>query len=76
MKDAQIQWPVSNEFEENNSVILAQHSLLIGAFSLMDGLNLLVQTSHDQEVKNATFNGWLQEHFISPVFAFGANSEN
>ena len=76
MKDAQIQWPVDNEFEENSSLILARHPFLIGAFGSMDGLNLPVQTSQDQEVENATFNGWLQEHFISSVFAFGANGEN
>jgi hypothetical protein len=42
----------------------------------MDGLNLPFQTSQDQEVENATFNGWLQEHFISSVFAFRDNGEN
>ena len=36
----------------------------------MDGLNLPVQTSHDQEIENATFNGWLHDHFVSSVFAF------
>ena len=51
MKDAQIQWPVGNEFEENNSLILARHPLLIGAFGSMDGLNLPIQTSQDQEVE-------------------------
>ena len=76
MKDARIQWPVGNEFEGKNSLILARHPLLIGAFGSMDGLNLPVQTSQDQEVENATFNGWLQEHFISSVFAFGADGEN
>ena len=76
MKDARIQWLVGNEFEENSSLILTRHPLLIGAFGSMDGLNLPVQTSQDQEVENATFNGWLQDHFISSVFAFGANGEN
>ena len=38
----------------------------------MDGLNLPVQTSHDQEIENSTFNSWLQEHFIISVFAFEA----
>lgn len=37
MKDARIQWPVDNEFEENSSLILARHPLLIGAFGSMDG---------------------------------------
>jgi ABC-type arginine/histidine transport system permease subunit len=76
MKDAWVQWPVGNVFEENSNLILARHPLLIGAFGSMDGLNLPDQTSQDQEVENATFNSWLQEHFISSVFAFGANGEN
>jgi hypothetical protein len=72
MKEARIHWPVDDEFQEYNDLVLARHPLLVGAFGTMDGLNLPVQTSHDQEIENSTFNGWLQEHFISSVFAFGA----
>jgi hypothetical protein len=72
MKEAQIHWPVDDEFQEYNDLVLARHPLLVGAFGTMDGLNLPVQTSRDQEIENSTFNGWLQEHFISSVFAFGA----
>ena len=72
MKEAWIHWPVNNEFQEYNDLVLARHSLLVGAFGTMDGLNLPVQTSQDQEIENATFNGWLQDHIISSVFAFGA----
>jgi hypothetical protein len=75
LKDARIQWPVGDEFQENNDLVLARHPLLVGAFGTMDGLNLPVQTSRDQELENATFNGWLQEHFISSVFAFGADGK-
>jgi hypothetical protein len=75
LKDARIQWPVGDEFQENNDLVLARHPLLVGAFGTMDGLNLPVQTSQDQELENATFNGWLQEHFISSVFAFGADGK-
>ena len=70
-KEARIQWPVDDEFQEYNVLVLARHPLLVGAFGTMDGLNLPVQTSHDQEIENSTFNGWLQEHFISSIFAFG-----
>jgi hypothetical protein len=76
MKDAQIQWPVGEEFQKQNDLILARHPLLIGAFGIMDGLNLLVQTSHDDELESATFNGWLHEHFVSSVFAFGADGKH
>jgi hypothetical protein len=72
MKEAWIQWPIDDEFQQNNDLVLARHPLLVGAFSTMDGLNLPVQTSQDQEMENATFNGWLQDHFISSVFAFRA----
>ena len=72
MKEARIHWPVDDEFQEYNDLVLARHPLLVGAFGTMDGLNLPVQTSQDQEIENATFNGWLQDHFISSVFAFGA----
>jgi hypothetical protein len=72
MKEARILWPVDDEFQEYNDLVLARHPLLVGAFGTMDGLNLPVQTSQDQEIENSTFNGWLQDHFISSVFAFGA----
>ena len=70
MPDAQIQWLQHDEFQESNKLILAHQPLFDGAFGSMDGLNLPVQTSADQEIENATFNGWLHEHFVSSVFTF------
>ncbi|KAG7441800.1 uncharacterized protein BT62DRAFT_982658 [Guyanagaster necrorhizus] len=75
MQDARVKWPQGEEFEENNALVVVQHPLLDGAFGSLDGLNLMVQTSTDQELKNATFNGWLHEHFVSSVFAFNAKGE-
>ena len=72
MKEARIHWPVDDEFQEYNNLVLIRHPLLVGAFGTMDGLNLPVQTSEDQEIENSTFNGWLHDHFVSSVFAFGA----
>jgi hypothetical protein len=72
MPDASIKWLIGDEFQENNNLVVERHPLLTGAFGSMDGLNLPVQTSADQEVENATYNGWLHEHFVSCVFAFGA----
>ncbi|KAG2079010.1 hypothetical protein BDR04DRAFT_997850, partial [Suillus decipiens] len=43
-----------------------------GAFRSIDGLKLPVQTSEDDEIENATYNGWLSEHFISSVITFSA----
>ncbi|KAG2064064.1 hypothetical protein BDR04DRAFT_1130904 [Suillus decipiens] len=42
------------------------------AFGSIDGLKLPVQTSEDDEIKNATYNGWLSEHFISSIITFSA----
>jgi len=73
--EGRILWPVGEEFEANNELVLARHTMLLGAFGTMDGLNLLVQESAIEEIENATFNGWLHEHFVSSVFAFGASGE-
>ncbi|KAF5348195.1 hypothetical protein D9758_014669 [Tetrapyrgos nigripes] len=47
-----------------------RHPLLTGAFGSIDGLKLPVQTSSDEEIENATYNGWLHEHYISNVLCF------
>lgn len=71
MPDAQIIYPRNaREFEECNYLITNRHPRLLGAFGGIDGLNLPVQTSEDEDIENATFNGWLAEHFISSVLAF------
>ena len=70
MHITRVEWPQGDEFQEHNARICARHPLLTGAFGSMDGLNLPVQQSREQEIENATFNGWLQGHFISSVFAF------
>ena len=36
---------------------------------MLDGLNLPVQESADDEIENATYNGWLHSHFVSSVLA-------
>jgi hypothetical protein len=74
--DAQIRWPKDDEFNDLNEIVLARHHTLIGAFGTLDGLNLPVQTSTDQDIENATYNGWLHAHFISSVFAFSATGES
>ncbi|KAJ7301265.1 hypothetical protein DFH08DRAFT_827677 [Mycena albidolilacea] len=64
MPDAAIRWPHGrDEFQAHNDLIVARHPRLTGAFASIDGLNLLCQTSDDEEIKNATYNGWLCEHF-------------
>ncbi|KAG6828836.1 hypothetical protein H0H93_014699, partial [Arthromyces matolae] len=73
--EAEVRWPEGESFEELNDLVVARHPLLTGAFGTMDGLNLAVQTSADQEIENATFNGWLHDHFVSSVLAFGSTGE-
>ncbi len=73
MAGARIQWPGGDEFHENNVLVTEWHPLLTGAFGTMDGLNLPVETSSDEEIENATYNGWLSEHFISNVIAYISN---
>ncbi|KAJ8509483.1 hypothetical protein ONZ45_g8351 [Pleurotus djamor] len=72
ISEARIQWPKGNEFRENSDLIVQRHPLLEGGFGSLDGLNLMVQTSSNMEIENATFNGWLHEHFVSSVLAFSA----
>jgi hypothetical protein len=73
IQEASILWPEGDEFEELADLVIARHHLLTGAFGTMDGLNLAIQVSRDQEIENATYNGWLHEHFVSSVLAFGSN---
>jgi hypothetical protein len=71
--DARIQWLEGPEFECCSALIVVHHGRLGGAFG--DGLKLPAQTSDDVDIKNATFNGWLSEHFISSVLVFSAEGE-
>ena len=71
LPEARINWPQTvDDFEELNSLIVARHSRLTGAFASIDGLNLPVETVEDEELENATYNGWLCDHFISSVLVF------
>lgn len=70
MPKAQIRWPHDDEFNNLSALVQQLHPLLEGAFGVVDGLNLPVQVSADDDVENATYNGWLHGHFISNIFAF------
>jgi hypothetical protein len=74
LHDARISWPRElSEFEEYRDLVCRRHPLLIGAFASIDGLNLPVQTSEDIDIENATYNGWLSEHFVSSVLVFSSS---
>lgn len=70
MREARVAWPHGDEFEVYAQLVQARHPHLFGAFGSIDGLNLPCQTSSDIEIENATYNGWLHEHFISSVLVF------
>jgi hypothetical protein len=75
LTDAKIQWPEGLDFERCSALVVARHRRLKGAFGSIDGLKLPVQTSDDVDIENATFNGWLSEHFISSVLVFSAEGK-
>ena len=71
LPDARICWfNKLSQFQAHNNLVRERHPLLTGAFASIDGLNLPVQTSSDDDIENATYNGWLSEHFISSVLVF------
>ncbi|KAG2336686.1 hypothetical protein BDR05DRAFT_978730 [Suillus weaverae] len=53
-----IHFPDHNEIIEDNLLIFACHSKLMGGFGSIDGLSLPCQEADDPEVENATYNGW------------------
>ncbi|KAG2343299.1 hypothetical protein BDR05DRAFT_976076 [Suillus weaverae] len=63
MADAKICWLCRDKFEECSALVVAH------------GLKLPAQTSDDADIENATFNGWLSEHFISLVLTFSSQDK-
>ena len=70
-----IHFPDHNEIIEDNLLIRARHSKLMGGFGSIDGLSLPCQEADDPEVENATYNGWKSSHFISNVLIFSPRGE-
>ncbi|XP_006464061.1 hypothetical protein AGABI2DRAFT_75254 [Agaricus bisporus var. bisporus H97] len=73
MPEYQVRYLTDHEFQEQNALIVVRHPRLTRAFGSMDGLNLPIQVSRDDDIENATYNGWLYAHFISSVFVFAAD---
>jgi hypothetical protein len=73
IQEASILWPEGDEFKKLADLVIAWHHLLTRAFGTMDGVNLAVQVLKNQEIENVTYNGWLNEHFVSSVLAFASN---
>jgi hypothetical protein len=70
MPDMAIVWPKGDNFTCLNSLIVTCYPLLTGTFTSINGLNILVQTSSDEDLKQATYNGWLHTYFVSSVLVF------
>ena len=71
LPEAAVQWWSSlEEFQDDSTLITARHPLLEGAIGSIDGLNLLLATSDDPDLENATYNGWLHGHYASCVLVF------
>lgn len=69
MEASDIRWPRRiQDFTNNSHLIQERHPRLKGAFASIDGLS-------DHEIENATYNGWLSEHFISSVLVFDPQGE-
>ncbi|KAF8637450.1 hypothetical protein AX16_010815 [Volvariella volvacea WC 439] len=65
-----ITWLSGEEFDEYAEMIVSCHDLLDGAFGFVNGLNLPVQVSADEDFENATYNGWLYGYYVSNIFVF------
>ena len=70
LPEVAITQPTGQKFSQLKSLIVCHHLLLTCAFASINGLNLPVQTSGVKEIENATYNGWLQVHFVSSVLVF------
>ena len=68
---ARIEWPHGETFNQFTHHIVERHNRLFGAFGFIDGLKLPVEESSDQDIENAMYNGWLHDHYISNILAFG-----
>jgi hypothetical protein len=76
LPDASIKWPREEEFEDLTRLIVERHPRLWGAFGFIDGLKLPVQESSDNEIENATYNGWLHTHAINNVLVFAPDGKH
>lgn len=70
MPEASIKWPRGRRLARFVDLLETKYPKLSGGFGFVDGLNLPVQVSNNQELENATYNGWLHDHFVSNVLAF------
>ncbi|KAG8686750.1 hypothetical protein FRC11_008428 [Ceratobasidium sp. 423] len=71
--EGRLAWPTQQKMQDNSDIINNKHKhakYLKGAFGFMDGLNLPVTASGENDEQNANYNGWLHSHVVSNVIVF------
>ncbi|OWY97727.1 hypothetical protein PHMEG_00031673 [Phytophthora megakarya] len=68
--DAAIRWPKKTEiFADYAAMIEMRHPRIRKGFCFVDGQNLPVTQSLDENTQNAYYNGWTCSHYCSSDFA-------
>jgi hypothetical protein len=71
LPEASIHWPTPAQMEEYSKLIVGKHGdMLKGGIGFVDGLNLPIQVSPDDQTQNSYYNAWLHTHLVSSVLAF------
>ncbi|OAV91607.1 hypothetical protein PTTG_04241 [Puccinia triticina 1-1 BBBD Race 1] len=61
------------ELERYRAMIEGKFPLLTGCFGFVNGLNIPVLVSGDEDLQNAHYNGWTCSHYCSNVLTFVPN---
>ncbi|OAV98410.1 hypothetical protein PTTG_09758 [Puccinia triticina 1-1 BBBD Race 1] len=68
---ARFLWPTTEQRARSySSSIEKKFPLLTKCFGFLDGLNLPVLVSDDEDIQNAYYNGWTCSHYCSCILAF------
>ncbi|KAA1119476.1 hypothetical protein PGT21_026906 [Puccinia graminis f. sp. tritici] len=71
LPNARITWPSSEErCQSYSDMITRKYPLLKKCFAFIDGLNLPILVSGDDDVQNAYYNGWTCSHYCSSILTF------
>ncbi|OWZ06289.1 DDE family endonuclease [Phytophthora megakarya] len=71
LPNAAIRWPKKTAiFADYSAMIEMHHPRIRKGFCFVDGLNLPVAQSLDENTQNAYYNGWTCSHYYSSFFAF------
>lgn len=70
MPEATIRWPETQiDFVDYPEMINLRHSLLKKRLCFVDGPNISMATSNDENVQNAYYSEWTCMHYCSSVLA-------